>query len=300
MINFDLQALRYLCTHRTLGKDLITMWYSRSGSTRDEVELLLMKLMNEEDGSKTISDGLEEQQVVKFVTDLRAKRQMQVAKATGGANLLNPEKYNPSGMPLEADRVVEDKEREADLAKIDTAKLSQYMVTLIPRNTRDPVVVDTMAGTGRVCIELANRLQHLSVHVYGNETSPQVVDYLNRRAHLPETPASSNTEVASKDSDSRTCSNFTAVMSPDGTLEGLPVGADVALMLSVWTYASEPVDLLNAACAKLKKGGKLMLIEDDVNLLAHAKKAALQGGLVLYSEPDLLKDHFISVFTTAA
>ena len=67
-------------------------------------------------------------QVLKFVNDLRTKRSMDVAKATGGANMLNPEKYGPSGVPLSEDSVVEDQQRENELAKIDAEKLHRYVV----------------------------------------------------------------------------------------------------------------------------------------------------------------------------
>ena len=56
-------------------------------------------------------------QVLNFVADLRAKRQIDIAAATGGANLLHPSKYSPSGAPME-ETLMEDSQREQDLTKV--------------------------------------------------------------------------------------------------------------------------------------------------------------------------------------
>eukprot|EP00854_Cymbomonas_tetramitiformis_P019132 gene19132-22876_t len=145
---YDSMALKAMSTtHKGLGKELVQLWYARGGSTREHVETLVSKIMGTEEGALAISEGLEEAQVLKFVSDLRAKRQIQAARETGGANLLNPEKYNPSGQPLSEDEVLQRGERHAELARVDVGRLHTYLTTLLPRH--DAVVVDLLAGAGQ-------------------------------------------------------------------------------------------------------------------------------------------------------
>ena len=119
---FDDGILTALSTDPTLGKRLVHLWYSRKGTTRQRVEALLNKIMATQEGPEQLSAGMEEGQVLKFVEDLRAKRQIDVAAATGGANILHPSKYEPSGAPRAEDTLVEDSQREQDLAKVGASQ----------------------------------------------------------------------------------------------------------------------------------------------------------------------------------
>mmetsp|Transcript_19323 Transcript_19323/g.37317 ORF Transcript_19323/g.37317 Transcript_19323/m.37317 type:complete len:949 (-) Transcript_19323:160-3006(-) len=282
---FDTSILTELCNLKGFGKRLVKLWYSHTGRTQNTIEVLLNKVMETEDGSRTLAEGMEEAQILKFVGDLRAKRQMDVAVATGGANILNPAKYGPSGVPLSEDSLlVEDEQRDADLAKIDSEKLHRYLSTLLPRSDPNPAVVDLHSGTGRLALSLAGLFASSAatadtgVHFYGVEKEPQKVEYLSRRA------AQQNIV------------RFTAVQS-ENAIDSVPVSADILLFVGLWMALEEPVETLKQSLKKLKSNGKLCLIEDDPNILLRAKKAALEGGCAIVAQPELLQDHYVCILT---
>jgi hypothetical protein len=149
---FDEGILTALSTDPDLGKRLVHLWYSRKGTTQLRVEALLNKVMATQQGPEQLSAGMEEGQVLKFVEDLRAKRQVDIAAATGGANILHPSKYEPSGAPRAEDTLVEDSLREQDLAKVGVSPVkAPFSVQQLFSGACPAVHGQGGGGRGAVC-----------------------------------------------------------------------------------------------------------------------------------------------------
>jgi len=287
-------TLAYLCTgRRGFCKLLVDMWYARKEDVRDAVEYLMVAIMADERGANTLQTELDEGAVQSFVHDLQTKRANDKAKATGGANILNPgaiglaTSWGGKLNPGEDDPVVSPQPnalpcppelaaREAEVSKMDLDKLSRYIGTLLPPSTAQPVFVEGRSGTGSLALKVA--IAFPNAHVYAAEEQRHLVDDIVSRT--------------AKEG----ITNATPVLCEAGSLRDVPSFAHVVILACLPLQTEEPNAMLGAAAHKLRPDGKLVLIDDDINFLAECKSFAQSLGLVFFSQPDLFADHYVMCF----
>ena len=298
---------------------LVRCWYSHSNHSKqvaaiEALDELLSLCMRSEEGARCLmAQAPSEESVLALVTHLRMTRAARIAKQTGGASLLNPasvgletpfSRYavpNDSSQPMllgPASPGGEDgaaRTRDAALAAIDAVKLCKFISTLLPQTTRGMLAIaDIVAsGTGTLSRALADALP-AACTVYSCAHTPDV-------AHQCTVACTALRRVVTVD-----CTPG-AHSTADFTLDALPQPVHVAVAAccaSVWQCDDDDAaddaiarQALAAVCGKLRAGGSLVLVEEDINALARLRDAgcAAYPALRVVATPELLHAHFCCV-----
>jgi len=286
----------YVATgHPRLAADAATAWYARQRDpdAADALELLLMACLASDAGAARLSDDIaSEAHVAQLVTDMRKRRAMAAAAATGGASLLNP---GAVGMATPyAMKVADEAESSPDeltrlLGGIDARALARYLLTILPPAAAvppppgavahaRPAVVDASGGGAALGSRLAPRL-------------PGCVVYSAERSEgaMLAAAAAARTLAA-------------GVLVPlrggdDGSLDALPVCASLSVLALVAARLDEAPLAVAWAAAKLAHQGYLVLVEEELEAMERAGAAAEAAGLAPVAAPvGALNAHFVRVY----
>lgn len=272
---YDADFFHWMCCQHNVLATLVRLWYSHAGGAKKAVQALLSLVLESEATSNTLVEEFEEGQLMRLLHDLRAHNMAEQMKATGGAS------SQLAGARGEYQLSQQEQEVDEASHKINLSKLGAYIKTLTQKDQwKDFVFAEYASSTAVVGRSLAAWLAES--YSYLLLRKPALVPVVQRQL---DSSIAGRIRVVE-------CSNI------DHGFGNVPSHIDVLLCVQVWSMlsTSEKERLFSSIACKLHNDGKVIIIEDDINVVGQISRQATTAGFIEYAEPEISAEHFTKVF----